>query len=158
MHKILIANDHAGFGGKEVIKPILDRLGIAYQDLGTHTEESVDYPDYAQQVAEAVAAGKADAGILVCGSGIGMQIAANKVPGIRAALAWNEETARLCRSHNDANVLAIGYRTTPPDIFEQIVHTFLTTNFEGGRHQVRVNKIAALESDSLHHTDASHNS
>src|SRR5262249_47680667 len=101
MRKILIASDHAGYPGKEAIKKMLDQLGVSYEDLGTHNEDSVDYPDYAMRVASAVAQGKADQGILICGSGIGMEIAANKVPGIRAALAWNQETARLSRSHND---------------------------------------------------------
>ena len=145
MKKILIASDHAGYGGKEAIKKTLDRLGIGYEDLGTDSEASVDYPDYAARVAEAIARGEAERGILVCGSGIGMQIAANKIPGIRAALAWNEETARLSRSHNDANVLAVGARTTPEETLEKIVETFLTTDFDGGRHVRRIEKIAGLE-------------
>jgi ribose 5-phosphate isomerase B len=146
MKNILIASDHAGYAGKEAIKPMLDRLGVRYQDLGTDSEESVDYPDYAEQVARAVARGEAEGGILVCGSGIGMEIAANKVPGIRAALAWNEETARLARSHNDANILAVGFRTTPIETIQQIIQTFLTTDFTGGRHARRVEKIARIES------------
>ena|SRR5262245_43463656 len=145
MKKVLIASDHAGFAGKEAIKKTLEQMGIVYEDRGTHTEDSVDYPDYAAEVASAVARGEAEKGILVCGSGIGMEIAANKVPGIRAALAWNEETARLSRSHNDANILAVGFRTTPPETLEQIVRTFLTTDFEGGRHGRRIEKIANLE-------------
>ena len=144
--KVLIASDHAGFPGKEAIKQTLDRIGVSYEDLGAHSEESVDYPDYAERVARGVARGDADRGILVCGSGIGMEIAANKVPGIRAALAWNEETARLSRSHNDANILAVGSRTTPPETIDLIVRTFLTTDFSGGRHARRVEKIARLES------------
>lgn len=149
MRKIMIASDHAGFPGKEAIKETLDQLGVTYEDLGTHSQDTVDYPDYAIEVASAVADGKADLGILICGSGIGMEIAANKVPGIRAALAWNQETARLSRSHNDANILAVGYRTTPPETIRQIVHTFLTTEFEGGRHQQRVEKITSLEKKCL---------
>lgn len=145
MNKIAIASDHAGFDGKEAIKKTLDELGIAYQDFGTHSQDSVDYPDYAEQVARAVAAGEYERGILVCGSGIGMEIAANKVTGIRAALAWNEETARLSRTHNDANIVAVGARTTPPETIDQIVRTFLNTDFEGGRHQRRIEKIAQLE-------------
>jgi ribose 5-phosphate isomerase B len=145
MKKIAIASDHAGFHGKEAIKKTLDELGLSYQDFGTQSEESVDYPDYAEHVAKAVAKGEYDQGILVCGSGIGMEIAANKVPGIRAALAWNEETARVSRSHNDANIVAIGERTTPPEIIDQIVRTFLTTKFDGGRHTRRIEKIAQLE-------------
>jgi ribose 5-phosphate isomerase B len=145
MKKIAIASDHAGFNGKEAIKKTLDELGLAYQDFGTQSQESVDYPDFAVQVAKAVASGEYDQGILVCGTGIGMEIAANKVPGVRAALAWNEETARLARTHNDANVIAVGERTTPPETVDQIVRTFLTTDFEGGRHARRIEKITNLE-------------
>ena len=145
MKKVLIASDHAGFAGKENIKKILDQMGIGYLDLGPGSETSVDYPDFAELVATGVANGDAERGILVCGSGIGMQIAANKVPGVRAALAWNEETARLCRQHNDANVLAVGSRTTPAETIEKIVHAFLTTEFDGGRHQQRLDKISRLE-------------
>ncbi|MGE0883368.1 MAG: ribose 5-phosphate isomerase B [Blastocatellales bacterium] len=145
MKKVLIANDHAGLTGKEIIKKTLDQMGIAYEDLGTNSEESVDYPDYAEQVARRVASGEADRGILVCGSGIGMEIAANKVPGIRAALAWNEETAKLSRQHNDANIVTVGARTTAPETIEQIIRAFFTTDFEGGRHSRRVEKIAKLD-------------
>lgn len=145
MKKVLIASDHAGFAGKEDIKKILDQMGIGYQDLGPGSEASVDYPDFAELVATGIANGDAERGILVCGSGIGMQIAANKVSGIRAALAWNEETARLSRQHNDANVLAIGSRTTPAETIEKIVRAFLTTDFDGGRHQQRLDKISLLE-------------
>ena len=146
MKKVALASDHAGFDGKEAIKPTLEAMGVAYEDFGTHGLDSVDYPDYAEKVAKAVAAGDYDRGILVCGSGIGMEIAANKVHGIRAALAWNEETARLARTHNDANIVAVGHRTTPADTIQNIVRIFLTTEFEGGRHQRRVEKIAQLES------------
>jgi len=145
MKRVLIASDHAGFGGKEEIKKILEQMDISYEDLGPFTLDSVDYPDFAERVATGVAAGEAESGILVCGSGIGMQIAANKIPGVRAALAWNEETARLSRQHNDANVLAVGYRTTPLETIAEIVRAFLTTSFDGGRHQQRLDKIALLE-------------
>jgi ribose 5-phosphate isomerase B len=145
MKRVLIASDHAGFGGKEEIKRILEQMGISYEDLGPSTLDSVDYPDFAERVAAGVAHGDAESGILVCGSGIGMQIAANKIPGVRAALAWNEETARLSRQHNDANILAVGYRTTPLETIEQIVRAFLTTSFDGGRHQQRLDKISRLE-------------
>lgn len=148
MKKIAIASDHAGFHGKEAIKKTLTELGVEYADLGTHDEASVDYPDYAAHVAKAVAAGEYERGILVCGSGIGMEIAANKVPGIRAALAWNEETARLSRTHNDANIIAVGERTTPPETIDRIIRIFLTTDFEGGRHTRRIEKIAQLEKSS----------
>ncbi len=145
MKKVLIASDHAGLSGKEAIKKTLDQMGVAYEDLGTHSEESVDYPDYAERVAKGVVNGEAERGILVCGSGIGISIAANKIPGIRAALVWNEETASLSRKHNDANIVAVGARTTAPETIDQIIRTFLTTEFEGGRHAQRVEKIAKLE-------------
>jgi RpiB/LacA/LacB family sugar-phosphate isomerase len=99
-------------------------------------------------VARSVASGKAERGILVCGSGIGMAIAANKAPGVRAALAWNEETARLARQHNDANIVAVGERTTPRETIDQIIRAFLTTDFEGGRHERRIEKIKRLEKES----------
>src|SRR5437660_7918546 len=119
--KIAIASDHAGFAEKERLKPLLTELGIQFEDLGTTSEQSVDYPDYARKVGDEVAAGHVEQGLLVCGSGTGMAIAANKVPGVRAALAWNEETARLAREHNDANVLALGARVTPVDLLPKIV-------------------------------------
>jgi ribose 5-phosphate isomerase B len=143
--KVAIASDHAGFQEKEAIKQTLEEMGVAYQDLGTHSEESVDYPDYAARVGEAVARGEVERGILVCGSGIGMQIAANKVPGVRAALGWSAETARLAREHNDANVIAVGARTTAHDIINEIVRAFLTASFAGGRHAQRIEKISKLE-------------
>jgi ribose 5-phosphate isomerase B len=139
--KIALASDHAGFSEKEKLKPLLRDLGLDVEDLGTMSETSVDYPDYARKVAEEVARGNADQGLLVCGSGTGMAITANKVPGVRAAVAWSEETARLARQHNDANVLAIGARTTPPEQIPAIVRTWFTTDFEGGRHADRVAKI-----------------
>jgi ribose 5-phosphate isomerase B len=145
MKKVLIASDHAGFDGKEAIKKTLDEMGVQYEDVGTSSLDSVDYPDYAERVARRVASGEAERGILVCGSGIGMEIAANKVPGVRAALAWNEETARLARRHNDANIVAVGARTTPQETIDRIIRAFLTTDFEGGRHQRRIEKIKKLE-------------
>lgn len=143
--KIALASDHAGFSEKEKLKPLLTELGIDFLDLGTLSEASVDYPDYARKVAEQVAAGTVDQGLLVCGSGTGMAITANKVPGVRAAVAWSEETARLARQHNDANVLAIGSRTTPDGEIPNIVRAWFEASFEGGRHVERVNKINALE-------------
>jgi ribose 5-phosphate isomerase B len=143
--KIALASDHAGFSEKEKLKPLLTELGIDYSDLGTVSEDSVDYPDYARKVAEKVAAGHVDQGVLVCGSGTGMAITANKVPGVRAAVAWSEEIARLARQHNDANVLALGARTTPPGEIPNIVRAWFETPFEGGRHTKRVEKITALE-------------
>jgi RpiB/LacA/LacB family sugar-phosphate isomerase len=144
--KIALASDHAGYAEKERLKPLLRELGVEVDDLGTVSEASVDYPDYARKVAERVAGGQADQGLLVCGSGTGMAITANKVPGVRAAVAWSEETARLARQHNDANVLAIGARTTPPENIPGIVRAWFTAEFEGGRHADRVAKITEIES------------
>lgn len=143
--KIAVASDHAGYEAKEELKPLLDELGIEVEDLGTISEDSVDYPDYAQKVAEAVACKDVDQGLLVCGSGIGMAIAANKINGVRAALVWNEETARLARQHNDANVLAIGSRTTPKEEIPKIVRAWFDAKFAGGRHEKRIEKITELE-------------
>jgi ribose 5-phosphate isomerase B len=143
--KIALASDHAGFAEKERLKSVLSGIGVEFDDLGTYSEQSVDYPDFAQAVAEQVADGKVDQGLLVCGSGIGMAIAANKVDGVRAALVWSPETARLARKHNDANVLAIGARTTPTEEIPNIVRAWFETDFEGGRHQMRVEKINAIE-------------
>src|SRR6185437_13624045 len=139
--RIALASDHAGFAEKERLKPLLTDLGIEFEDLGTVSEESVDYPDYARKVAEQVAEGTVEQGLLVCGSGTGMAITANKVAGVRAAVAWSEETARLARQHNDANVMAIGARTTPPEQIPNIVRAWFTSDFEGGRHAERVAKI-----------------
>ncbi|MCM3905287.1 MAG: ribose 5-phosphate isomerase B [Pyrinomonadaceae bacterium] len=143
--RIALASDHAGFAEKEKLKPLLSDLGIEFEDLGTTSEESVDYPDYAARVAQAVADGRVHQGLLVCGSGTGMAMTANKVPGVRAAVAWSDETARLARQHNDANVLAIGARTTPPDDIPNIVRAWFATDFEGGRHAERVQKISNIE-------------
>ncbi|HLM62430.1 MAG TPA: ribose 5-phosphate isomerase B, partial [Pyrinomonadaceae bacterium] len=143
--RIAIGSDHAGFEDKEKIKRQLDELGVEYEDVGTDSTESVDYPIYAQKVAEKVANGEVEQGILVCGSGNGMQIAANKVRGVRAALAWNAETARLAREHNDANVLTIGARVIPENEIPAIVRAWFETDFAGGRHEKRIEKITALE-------------
>lgn len=143
--RIALASDHAGYAEKERLKGVLSDLGVEFDDLGTGSEASVDYPDYARAVAEQVADGRVEQGLLVCGSGTGMAITANKVPGVRAAVAWSEEVARLARQHNDANVLAIGARTTPTDDIPKIVRTWFSTEFEGGRHAARVNKISDVE-------------
>jgi ribose 5-phosphate isomerase B len=143
--RIALASDHAGYTEKERLKALLADLGVEFDDLGTVSEESVDYPDYARKVAEQVAEGRVEQGLLVCGSGTGMAITANKVPGVRAAVAWSEETARLARQHNDANVLAIGARTTPPGDIPKIVRAWFETEFEGGRHAARVEKICDVE-------------
>ncbi|MDX6384021.1 MAG: ribose 5-phosphate isomerase [Blastocatellia bacterium] len=149
--KIAIASDHAGYEEKERLKPVLDELGIQYEDLGTVSEASVDYPDYARKVAEEVAQGHVDQGLLVCGSGTGMAIAANKVPGVRAAVAWNEEIATLAREHNDANVLSLGARVTPAEELPKILRAWFAAKFDGGRHQRRVDKISEIEQDELTH-------
>lgn len=147
--KIALGSDHAGFEVKEKIKRQLAEMNIEVEDLGTNSLDSVDYPDFGARVGRAVASGKADEGIVVCGSGIGIAIAANKVHGVRAAQAWNEETARLARQHNDANVLSIGARVLPEDEIPKIVRAWFDAKFEGGRHAGRVAKISALE----HETD-----
>ena len=149
--KIAIASDHAGFEEKERLKPLLNELGIQFEDLGTGSPESVDYPDYARKVAEEVAQGNVDQGILVCGSGTGMAIAANKVPGVRAAVAWTDEIARLAREHNDANVLSIAARFTSFEQISSIVRAWFAAKFDGGRHARRVNKIREIEQEELAH-------
>jgi len=143
--KIALASDHAGYAEKERLKTLLADLGVEFADLGTASEQSVDYPDYARKVAEQVADGRVEQGLLVCGSGTGMAITANKVRGVRAAVAWSEETARLAREHNDANVLAIGARTTPAADIPKIVRAWFATDFAGGRHAARVAKISEVE-------------
>ena len=150
--RVALGSDHAGFELKEGLKRLLDQLQVPYEDCGCPSADSVDYPDIAAIVARKVVAGAADRGILVCGTGIGMAIAANKVHGIRAASVESLEAARLSRAHNDANVLTLGARITPSDLALGIVRTFLATPFDGGRHQRRVDKITAL--DDLH-SDAS---
>jgi ribose 5-phosphate isomerase B len=145
--KIVIGSDHAGFADKEKIKRQLEELGVEYEDVGTSSTDSVDYPVYAKKVAVKVASGEAEQGILVCGSGNGMQIAANKIRGVRAALAWNEETARLARQHNNANVLSVPARMISPEEVKNVVKSFLDANFEGGRHGRRVDEITNLENE-----------
>lgn len=145
--KIAIGADHAGFEVKEQIKKQLEEMNLEVEDLGTNSLDSVDYPDYGAAVGREVASGKADEGIIVCGSGIGIAIAANKVHGVRAAQAWNEETARLARQHNDANVLSIGARVTPEAEIPKIVQAWFDAKFEGGRHAGRVAKISKLEEE-----------
>jgi ribose 5-phosphate isomerase B len=143
--RVFAASDHAGLGLRaEAVKAARAR-GFEVEDLGPFTTESVDYPDYARTLAEAVAAGKARYGILVCGTGIGMSMAANKMPGIRAAVCRTEYEARMARAHNDANVLCLGDRVTGYGLGAAIVEVFLTTPFEGGRHAKRVGKIDALD-------------
>ncbi len=143
---VALGADHAGFELKEALKPLLDARGVRWHDLGTTSTTSVDYPDYARAVADAVAGGTADRGILVCASGVGMAIAANKVPGIRAAAILDSDEGRLAREHNDINVLTLGARRTPVDQAGRIVDVFLDTPFGGGRHLQRVQKIQQIES------------
>ena len=143
--RVAIGSDHAGFALKETIKALLDELEVPYEDFGTTSAVSVDYPDFAEAVSRAVVGGRADRGILVCGTGIGMSIAANKIAGVRAALVWDEASARLSRAHNDANIMTLGGRTTPAERAPDIVRAFLSTEYEGGRHDRRLEKIARLE-------------
>ncbi|MDF1542970.1 MAG: ribose 5-phosphate isomerase B [Anaerosomatales bacterium] len=145
--RISIGSDHAGFELKEKLEEHLRELGHEVTDVGTHTNDSVDYPDLAAAVGAAVARGEAERGVLVCGSGIGVAIAANKMDGVRAANVYDPEMAKMSRLHNDANVVTMGGRYLPEETAREIVDTFLATAFEGGRHQRRVDKIAALERD-----------
>ena len=139
--QIPIGADHAGFALKEVLKAELQRLGYEPRDVGAHSVDSVDYPDYAHQVAGAVEHGEARRGILLCGTGLGMSYAANRHPGVRAAVAWTPEVAKLAREHNDANVLVLPARFLSEQDGVAILKTWLETPFEGGRHERRVAKI-----------------
>lgn len=145
--RIAIGSDHAGFPVKETIRKYLESGGYPVSDLGTSSEESVDYPDYGKAVGERVVSKQVDVGIAICGTGIGISITANKVPGIRAALAHDVNTARLAREHNDANVLALGGRIVTGEAAIEIVQVFLTTAYLGGRHQRRLDKITAIEKE-----------
>ena len=139
--KICISSDHAGFKLKENIKNLLINKKISIIDLGPRNNNSVDYPDYAKKVANRVKSKKSDVGILVCGSGTGMSISANKIRGIRAAVCYNIRSTRLCRQHNNANILCLGSRFTPKKMANKILAIFLKTKFEGGRHMKRIKKI-----------------
>lgn len=143
--KIALGSDHGGIELKEEIINYLKNEGYEIKDFGTRTKDSCDYPDYAVPVAEAVAAKEFDFGILVCGTGIGIGIAANKVPGIRAALCSDTFSAHATREHNNANILTLGQRVVGPGLALDIVKTFLNTKFEGGRHQTRIDKISDVE-------------
>lgn len=140
---IALGSDHAGFDVKEQLKRVIERHGYTVDDKGTHSADSTDYPDYAHTVANAVEIGTAAAGILVCGSGNGVCMTANKHHGVRAALTWTSELASLARQHNDANILCVPARFVEEAVAEEMVETFLKTAFEGGRHQKRVEKIDA---------------
>jgi ribose 5-phosphate isomerase B len=143
--KIALGADHVGFALKQRVCDYLQSRGIEVEDLGPPGTEPVDYPDYAEKVAMQVAAGQADYGILVCGTGLGMMIAANKVPGIRAVVAHDTISARMAREHNDANILTLGGRMTDTAAMRQIVDTWLSSPFAGERHRRRVEKIEALD-------------
>jgi len=143
--RISIGADHAGLGLKDHLREKLIRDGHEVVDRGTYSGASTDYPDYAVPVARDVAAGHADRGILVCCTGVGMSITANKIPGIRAALGTSVDQVKLVRGHNDANILTFGAKYTRPEEADAMVEVFLSTDFEGGRHARRVGKIAALE-------------
>ena len=141
--------DHRGFLLKQTIATLLAEMGHQYQDMGCHSSEPVDYPDVAEKVALAVAVGEADFGVLVCGTGIGMSITANKIPGVRAALCSDPMSARMARQHNDANVLCMGGATMGDWLAKEVTAAYLSAEFEGGRHARRVGKISRLEKDSL---------
>jgi ribose 5-phosphate isomerase B len=141
MTRLLIASDHAGLPLKEHLKTLGKALEIEWIDLGTTNESSVDYPDFAEKLAKELLAGKAALGVLVCGSGQGMAIKANRFKGIRAALAWDQTVARLSREHNNSNILCLGSRLIPFGLAEEILKTWIATPFAGGRHQGRVDKL-----------------
>lgn len=142
---IAIGSDHAGYLLKADIIKFLEGKGLQVKDFGTNTCNSVDYPDYGQAVAEAVSKKECEKGIVICGTGIGISISANKVPGIRAALCTDSYMARMSRQHNNANILAIGERVVGPGVAYDIIETWLNTEFLGGRHENRVNKISNIE-------------
>ena len=139
--RIAIASDHGGFELKEIVKAHLEERGLEVADLGAHSDASVDYPVYGKACGEAVVNGEADCGIVVCGTGIGISIAANKVKGVRCGLCTSVEMAQLTKQHNNANVLALGGRTTPAELALQIVDAWLDTDFEGGRHERRTDML-----------------
>lgn len=142
---IAIGSDHGGVNLKETVKKFLEQKGLEYKDFGTNSTDSCDYPDYAKAVCDAVVSGECDKGILICGTGIGMSIAANKVKGIRAAHVTDTYSAAKTREHNNANVICLGERITGCDLALEIVNAYLNAEFQGGRHQTRVDKIMAFE-------------
>jgi len=145
--RIAIGSDHGGLNLKEEIKTMLTEKHVEFHDFGTHSTESVDYPDIARAVGQAVVSGEYTRGIVICGTGIGISIAANKIKGIRAALCHDVFSAKMSREHNDANVLAMGERVIGPGLACMIVDTWLNTDFAGGRHGRRVDKISQLEAE-----------
>lgn len=147
--KIVIASDHGGYELKEIIKVHLIEKGYSVMDIGTNSEKSVDYPDFGKEAGEIVASNNADKGIVICGTGIGISISTNKVNGIRCALCTNEYMAKMASQHNDANMIALGNRVLGSGLAIQIVDAWLNTEFEGGRHQNRVNKIMDIEKNNV---------
>lgn len=141
MKKVGIGSDHGGFQLKESIKEYLEELNIEYEDYGTNNEESVDYPEYGKKVANGVMTGEVEKGIVICGTGIGISLAANKVKGIRCALCSDTYSARMSRAHNNANMLSLGGRVLGVDLAKEIVRVWLEEEFQGGRHERRVNQI-----------------
>lgn len=140
-----IGSDHGGFELKEEMKRFLEESGYQVKDFGTNSKESVDYPDFGRVVGEAVVAGEVDKGVVICGTGIGISISANKVKGVRAALCGDVYSARMSREHNNANIIAMGGRVLGVDLAKEILSAYLKSEFQGGRHERRVNKIAEIE-------------
>lgn len=151
--KVSIGSDHAGVALKGEILPILDELSIEYEDIGTKDEISVDYPDFGERVSEAVSKGRVERGILICGTGIGMSIVANKFPDVRASLCYDSYSAEMSRLHNDANLLILPGRVIDKEKAKEIVRIWFTTPFEGGRHQRRLDKIKAIERRLMRYED-----
>lgn len=149
--KVAIGSDHAGFGYKEDIKEILKTLNIDIVDCGTDSTESVDYPDFGEKVSELVSSGRIERGVLICGTGVGMSMVANKFPNVRAALCNDLFCAKMSRMHNDANILVMGGRVIGKDLAAEIVKVWMTTSFEGARHLMRINKIRKIEEDLRTH-------
>lgn len=143
--KIVIGSDHAGLSLKEELKEFLGTLGYRVHDVGTHSDQASDYPDYGAKAAEMVSSGQFPRAVLVCGSGVGMAIVANKFPNVRAVVCLDEETARISRCHNDTNVIALAERRTDTETAQRILRTWLETQFEGGRHKARLDKIRDVE-------------
>ena len=145
MTRVVIGCDHGGFELKQVLSAYLTEKGYDVVDVGTHDTTSVDYPDIAQKACQEITSGQCSWGVLVCGTGIGISMAANKVDGIRCALVSNEYSAEMTKRHNNANMLAFGGRVTGPDLAKNILNAYISASFEGGRHQTRIDKISALE-------------
>ncbi|MCF6265346.1 MAG: ribose 5-phosphate isomerase B [Desulfuromusa sp.] len=148
---LVIGSDHGGYELKKSILELLRKRGVNCADFGTDGSDSVDYPDYAAKVASAVSSGEAELGILICGTGIGMSISANKFPGVRAALVHDDFTAQMAREHNNANILVMGGRVLTPDQGKRLVEIWYDAKYEGGRHQKRLDKISVIEQRVINH-------